>query len=269
LDEETAIDLIDNQKAYLAALFLFIGAMGKSAQFPFHTWLADAMAGPTPVSALLHAATMVAAGVYLLIRVGEFFEPVYPIVAFVGSFVALFAATMAIANNDLKKIIAFSTLSQLGYMFAAIGLKAPIIAFFHLFTHAFFKALLFMGAGNVMHAANDELDIRKMGGFFKSLPITAIFMIIGSLSLSGIFPLSGFFSKDLILEVSFEENKIAWLTLLVSAFLTAFYSFRLIFVVFFGEEKKGFHLHEASLIALLSMFPLAILAIIAGVLAII
>ncbi len=255
----------------LIGIFLFIGAMGKSAQFPFHTWLADAMEGPTPVSALIHAATMVTAGVFLIIRSYPLYSQIPDVgffIATLGAFVAVFAASMALVNQDLKRIIAYSTLSQLGYMFVAAGLGAYWIALFHLMTHAFFKSLLFLGAGNVMHAMDDELNIFKMGGLRKTMKWTAIMMIIGSLALAGIYPFAGFFSKDKILAVAFDSNHyILWFMLWVGAGMTAFYSFRLIMLVFFGDErykKYGFHPHEAYWYMLLAMAPLAILAIIAG-----
>ncbi len=250
---------------------LFLGAMGKSAQFPLHTWLADAMEGPTPVSALIHAATMVTAGVYLVIRSHELYAlipEVGYVIAALGAFVAIFAATMALVNNDMKRIIAYSTLSQLGYMFVAAGLGAYWVALFHLATHAFFKSVLFLGAGNVMHAMNDELDIRKMGGLHKKMKATSYIMIIASLALAGIFPLAGFFSKDKILEAAFNADAILiWGTLLITAGLTAFYSFRLVMRIFFGEQNysdKDFHPHEAKWFAIAAMLPLAALAIIAG-----
>ena len=225
----------------LIGILLFIGAMGKSAQFPLHTWLADAMAGPTPVSALIHAATMVTAGVYLIIRANPIYEMIPHIglmIAYLGAFVAIFAASMALVNNDLKRIIAYSTLSQLGYMFVAGGLGYYAIALFHLTTHAFFKSLLFLGAGNVMHAMNDKLDISKMGALWKLLRFTAILMIIASVALAGIYPFAGFFSKDKILESAFVEGNFGiYIVLLLSAFLTAFYSFRLIMLVFFAPKK--------------------------------
>ncbi|EGK7514613.1 NADH-quinone oxidoreductase subunit L [Campylobacter lari] len=252
----------------LIALLLFVGAMGKSAQFPFHAWLADAMAGPTPVSALIHAATMVTAGVYLVIRAGELYLQVPEVgyfIAILGAFVALFAASMAMVAKDLKRIIAYSTLSQLGYMFVAAGLGAYAIALFHLATHAFFKSLLFLGAGNVMHAMNDKLDISKMGGLYKSMRFSAILMLIGSLALAGIYPFAGFFSKDLILGFSFiSHHHGIFLVLLIAAFMTAFYSFRLLMLVFFTPKRHEEHPHEASKIALFAMSPLALLAIIAG-----
>jgi NADH-quinone oxidoreductase subunit L len=264
---------IDHTVLSIAAIFLFIGAMGKSAQFPFHTWLADAMEGPTPVSALIHAATMVTAGVYLMVRSHELFAltpEVSFFVACLGSFVAAFAATMGLVNRDLKRIIAYSTLSQLGYMFVAAGLGAYWVALFHLMTHAFFKALLFLGAGNVMHAMHDELDIKKMGGLYKPMRGTAIMMILASVALAGIYPFAGFFSKDKILEIAFgTHHYVLWATLLITAVLTAFYSFRLIMLVFFGKENYKEHFpslnpHEAYWYMLAAMAPLAILAVIAG-----
>ncbi|MBF7067439.1 NADH-quinone oxidoreductase subunit L [Campylobacter volucris] len=258
----------DNKILILIAILLFIGAMGKSAQFPFHTWLADAMAGPTPVSALIHAATMVTAGVYLVIRAGDLYFQVSEVgyfIAVLGAFVALFAASLAMVAKDLKRIIAYSTLSQLGYMFVAAGLGAYAIALFHLATHAFFKSLLFLGAGNVMHAMNDKLDISKMGGLYKNMRFSAILMSIGSLALAGIYPFAGFFSKDLILGFSFiSHHHGIFLALLIAAFMTAFYSFRLLMLVFFTPKRHDEHPHEASKIALLAMTPLALLAIIAG-----
>ena len=255
----------------LIGIFLFIGAMGKSAQFPFHTWLADAMEGPTPVSALIHAATMVTAGVFLVIRANQVFSMIPDVglfIASLGAFVAVFAASMALVHNDLKKIIAYSTLSQLGYMFVAGGLGAYWIALFHLMTHAFFKSVLFLGAGNVMHAMDDELNIKKMGGLGEKMKWTMIIMTIASLALSGIYPFAGFFSKDKILEVAFSEHAyILWAMLWIGAGMTAFYSFRLVMLVFFGEERYkryGFHPHEASALMIWAMTPLALFATFGG-----
>ncbi|MDP3588401.1 MAG: NADH-quinone oxidoreductase subunit L [Sulfuricurvum sp.] len=252
-------------------IFLFIGAMGKSAQFPLHTWLADAMEGPTPVSALIHAATMVTAGVYLVVRANPIYSEIPDVgnaIASLGAFVAMFAATMALVNRDMKRIIAYSTLSQLGYMFVAAGLGAYWVALFHLMAHAFFKALLFLGAGNVMHAMHDELDPFKMGGLKKSMKVTWIFMTLASVALAGIYPLAGFFSKDLILEVAFvEQHYILYTVLLLTAGLTAFYSFRLVALIFHGNERHlehGIHPHEAYSFMLYAMAPLAVLAVIAG-----
>ncbi|ACZ11187.1 NADH-quinone oxidoreductase subunit L [Sulfurospirillum deleyianum] len=261
----------DNALITTMGIFLFIGAMGKSAQFPLHTWLADAMEGPTPVSALIHAATMVTAGVYLVIRAGELYSMVPDVgfaIASLGAFVALFAASMALVNNDLKRIIAYSTLSQLGYMFVAAGLGAYWIALFHLMTHAFFKSLLFLGAGNVMHAMHDELNIKKMGGLYGSMKATAILMSVASVALAGIYPFAGFFSKDKILEVAFNEGAyFLWFALFIGAGLTAFYSFRLVMLVFFGEKehiKYGVHPHEAQPFVIYALLPLGLLAVVAG-----
>ncbi|MBN1838921.1 MAG: NADH-quinone oxidoreductase subunit L [Campylobacterales bacterium] len=271
--EEVFATLKDLDSVVVATIgiFLFIGAMGKSAQFPLHTWLADAMEGPTPVSALIHAATMVTAGVYLVIRCGELYSMIPDVgfaIASLGAFVALFAASMALVNNDLKRIIAYSTLSQLGYMFVAAGLGAYWIALFHLMTHAFFKSLLFLGAGNVMHAMHDELNIKKMGGLYGSMKATAILMSVASVALAGIYPLAGFFSKDKILEVAFNEGAyFLWFALFIGAGLTAFYSFRLVMLVFFGEKeyiKHGFHPHEAQPFVIYALLPLGLLAVIAG-----
>ncbi len=255
----------------LIGIFLFIGAMGKSAQFPFHTWLADAMEGPTPVSALIHAATMVTAGVFLVIRANQVFSLIPEVglfIASLGAFVAVFAASMALVHNDLKKIIAYSTLSQLGYMFVAGGLGAYWVALFHLMTHAFFKSVLFLGAGNVMHAMDDELNIKKMGGLGDKMKWTMVIMTIASLALSGIYPFAGFFSKDKILEVAFSEHAyILWAMLWIGAGMTAFYSFRLVMLVFFGEERYkryGFHPHEAGALMLWAMAPLALFATFGG-----
>ncbi len=252
-------------------IFLFIGAMGKSAQFPLHTWLADAMEGPTPVSALIHAATMVTAGVYLVVRAFPLYDLIPDVglfIASLGAFVAMFAATMALVNRDMKRIIAYSTLSQLGYMFVAAGLGAYWVALFHLMAHAFFKALLFLGAGNVMHAMHDELDPFKMGGLKTSMKWTWILMTLASVALAGIYPLAGFFSKDLILEVAFvQDHYILYTVLLLTAGLTAFYSFRLVALIFHGDERHlehGIHPHEAYNFMLYAMLPLAILAVIAG-----
>ena len=254
-----------------AAIALFIGAMGKSAQFPLHTWLTDAMEGPTPVSALIHAATMVTAGVFLVIRANPLFSvtpEVSYFIAALGTFVAFFAASMALVNRDLKRIIAFSTLSQLGYMFAAAGLGAYWIALFHLAAHAFFKALLFLGAGNVMHAMHDELDIFKMGGLKKAMRGTYIYMGLASLALAGIPFFAGFFSKDAIIETAWNEGTIVlWAILVVTAGMTAFYSFRQVFLTFHGKaryDESSLHPHEMYKFVLIAMSPLALLAMVAG-----
>jgi len=262
---------LDHGTIVAIAIFLFIGAMGKSAQFPFNTWLANAMEGPTPVSALIHAATMVTAGVYLVIRANEIFTIVPEVgyfIAGLGAFVAIFAASQALVATNMKKIIAYSTLSQLGYMFAAAGLGAYWIALFHLATHAFFKSVLFLGAGNVMHATNDEINIKKMGGLRKHMPYTALIMTIASLALAGFPFLAGFYSKELILGAAFGEHAyIVWATLWFTAGLTAFYSFRLVMYVFYGKENYDHdkvHPHETYPFVIAAMTPLAILAISAG-----
>ncbi len=266
-----AMPALDTSVLTAMGIFLFIGAMGKSAQFPLHTWLADAMEGPTPVSALIHAATMVTAGVYLVVRANPLYDLIPDVglfIASLGAFVAMFAATMALVNRDMKRIIAYSTLSQLGYMFVAAGLGAYWVALFHLMAHAFFKALLFLGAGNVMHAMHDELDPFKMGDLKTSMKWTWIFMTLASVALAGIYPLAGFFSKDLILEVSFvEHHYILYTVLLLTAGLTAFYSFRLVALIFHGDDRhteNGVHPHEAYNFMLYAMLPLAILAVVAG-----
>jgi len=265
------IGTLDHGLIVTIAIFLFIGAMGKSAQFPFNTWLANAMEGPTPVSALIHAATMVTAGVYLVVRGNEIFTIVPEVgyfIAGLGAFVAIGAATMALVATNIKKIIAYSTLSQLGYMFVAAGLGAYWVALFHLATHAFFKSVLFLGAGNVMHAMNDEISIKKMGGLKKHMPYTALIMTVASVALAGIFPLAGFWSKDLILEVAFGSHAyVIWTILWITAGLTAFYSFRLVMYVFYGEENYDHdkqHPHETYPFVIAAMTPLAILAVVAG-----
>ncbi|MCX6077656.1 MAG: NADH-quinone oxidoreductase subunit L [Campylobacterales bacterium] len=265
------VGALDKEVLTWMGIFLFIGAMGKSAQFPLHTWLADAMEGPTPVSALIHAATMVTAGVYLVVRANPLYDLIPNVglfIASLGAFVALFAASMALVNRDMKRIIAYSTLSQLGYMFVAAGLGAYWVALFHLMAHAFFKALLFLGAGNVMHAMHNELDPFKMGGLRKVMKGTFIMMTLASVALAGIYPFAGFFSKDLILEVGFvEHHYIIYTVLLFTAGLTAFYSFRLVALIFHGEERYklfGIHPHEAYKFMLVAMSPLLLLAIIAG-----
>src|SRR5476649_2244197 len=220
----------------LTCLLLFMGAMGKSAQFLLHTWLPDAMEGPTPVSALIHAATMVTAGVFMVARLSPLFElapNAQAVVMFFGATTAFFAATVGLVQNDIKRIVAYSTCSQLGYMFVAMGAGAYSVGIFHLFTHAFFKALLFLGSGSVIHAMSGEQDMRKMGGLRKLIPVTYVLMWIGSLALAGIPPFAGYFSKDIILEAAFEEGRwygeFAWVLGVAAAFMTAFYSARLLF----------------------------------------
>jgi len=268
-----AFATLDTPTLSWIGIFLFIGAMGKSAQFPLHTWLADAMEGPTPVSALIHAATMVTAGVYLVIRSNELYTLIPHVglfIASLGTFVAIFAASMALVNRDMKRVIAYSTLSQLGYMFAAAGLGAYWVALFHLMAHAGFKALLFLGAGNVMHSMHDELDPFKMGGLKKVMKWTWIMMVVGSLALAGIIPFAGFFSKDTILEAAYSGNHmVIYGVLLFTAGLTAFYSFRLVALIFHGEERYklfGIHPHEAYKFMLWAMSPLLLIAVGAGML---
>lgn len=258
----------------LICLLLFIGAMGKSAQIGLHTWLADAMEGPTPVSALIHAATMVTAGVFLVIRFSPLFElspSVLTFITYIGAITAVFAASIALVQNDIKKIIAYSTCSQLGYMFFACGLGAYPVALFHLMTHAFFKALLFLGAGNVIYSMHHEQDIRKMGGLWNKIPVTYGLMLIGSLALAGIYPFAGYFSKDLIIEVAYAKNSnagfMAFTLGLVGAVFTAFYSWRLLFLTFHGKCQYK-DAHEAPRIMIYPLFVLAFGAIFSGLLAV-
>ncbi|MCE2687705.1 MAG: NADH-quinone oxidoreductase subunit L [Rickettsiales bacterium] len=259
----------------IICIFLFIGAMGKSAQIGLHVWLADAMEGPTPVSALIHAATMVTAGVFLVARcspIFEYSEVALSMITIVGAITALFSATIAITQNDIKKIIAYSTCSQLGYMFFACGLSAYSVAIFHLATHAFFKALLFLSAGSVIHAMHHEQNIQRMGGLYKKIPLTCAMMWIGSLALAGFPPLAGFFSKDLILEVAYQSHhkfgKLAYIAGITSAFLTAFYSWRLIFLVFYGKNRGDHHsfkdAHESPKTMTIPLIILSIGSIFAG-----
>lgn len=251
-----------------SAILLFCGAIGKSAQFPLHVWLPDAMEGPTPVSALIHAATMVAAGVYLVGRSFPLFSlsaAAMQVVAVVGAFTAIFAATIAITQNDIKKVLAYSTISQLGYMMFALGMGAYVAGMFHLMTHAFFKALLFLGSGSVIHATGTQ-DIREMGGLFKKMKVTAITFIIGTLALAG-FPLTaGFFSKDYILGFAYAQNKYIFFIIgIITAFFTAFYMFRVIFVVFFGNPKKDdIHAHESPKVMTIPLIILAVLSVVPG-----
>ncbi len=252
------------------ALFLFIGAVGKSAQIPLYVWLPDAMAGPTPVSALIHAATMVTAGVYMVARSSILFvsaPAILTVVAVVGVITALFAATIGLVQNDIKKVLAYSTISQLGYMFLALGVGAFSAGLFHLMTHAFFKALLFLGAGSIIHAMHEEQSIQNYGGLKKYMPATFVTFVIGSLAISGIPPLSGFFSKDEILWFSFANgNVLYWGIGVFTALLTAFYIFRVVYLTFMGKErfKKDKHPHESPKLMTLSLFALAVLATIGG-----
>lgn len=261
----------------LIGVLLFLGACGKSAQLGLHTWLPDAMEGPTPVSALIHAATMVTAGVFLMARMSPVMEyaPVaLAIVTVVGASTALFAATIGCVQNDIKRIIAYSTCSQLGYMFFAAGVGAYQVSVFHLFTHAFFKALLFLGAGSVIHAMSDEQDIRKMGGIWTKIPVTYAVMWVGSLALAGIPFFAGYYSKDAILEAAYAAHSgvgtYAWVCGMVAAFLTAFYSWRLLILTFHGKPRADHHtmehVHESPAVMLIPLLVLAAGAVLAGAL---
>ena len=252
-------------------LLLLVGATGKSAQIPLYTWLPDAMAGPTPVSALIHAATMVTAGIYLIARSNALFSLApftQSVITIVGLATALLAASIAIRQNDIKKVLAYSTVSQLGFMFIALGTGYYVAAVFHVLTHAFFKALLFLGSGSVIHAMGGEQDIRKMGGLHKHMKITSITFLIGCLAISGIPGLSGFFSKDEILAGVFGNNKIFYGLALFAAMLTAFYMFRLYFITFTGKfrgtSEQQHHLHESPWLMTLPLITLAVLSVIGG-----
>src|SRR3972149_5813706 len=255
------------------ALLLFLGACGKSAQLPLHTWLPDAMEGPTPVSALIHAATMVTAGVYMVARSHALFERsgvALEVVAWVGVATALFAATIGLVQPDIKRVLAYSTVSQLGYMFAAVGLGAYAAGIFHLVTHAFFKALLFLGAGSVIHGLGGEQDLRKMGGLSSRMVTTTIMTTVGAMGLAGFPGLSGFFSKDEILAAAFHEgHRVIWAMLLLAAFMTAFYSSRLLFLAFYSAPRMtkdaAHHVHESPSVMTLPLWALAILTAVTGV----
>ncbi len=270
---QEAVKAVKSGDAYLttATVCLFIGAMGKSAQLPLFTWLPDAMAGPTPVSALIHAATMVTAGIYLVVR-NHFLFSLTPatldLILYVGLATALFAATIGLRQNDIKKVLAYSTVSQLGFMFIALGTGAFTTGFFHVFTHAFFKALLFLGAGSVIHALHHEQDMRFMGGLKKKLPITWITFLIGTTAISGIPPLAGFFSKDEILAFLYAKNPILWGLALLGSLMTAFYMFRLYFLVFHGSYRGDAHteshIHESPISMTLPLMVLAACSLIAG-----
>ncbi len=254
-----------------AALCLFIGATGKSAQIPLYTWLPDAMAGPTPVSALIHAATMVTAGIFMITRLNFIFDltpDVQSSIAVIGAITALVAATIGLVQNDIKKVLAYSTVSQLGLMFLALGLGAYEVAVFHVITHAFFKACLFLGSGSVIHALHGEQDMRNMGGLKKAMPITYITMLVSSLAISGVPVFSGFFSKDEILLTAFHHNIPLWVVASVASIMTAFYMFRLMFLTFFNEfrgtEEQKHHLHESPALITFPLIVLAILATIGG-----
>ncbi len=252
-------------------LLLFVGAMGKSAQIPLYTWLPDAMAGPTPVSALIHAATMVTAGIYMITRTNIFYthsEMAQTVVAIIGISTALLAATIAIKQNDIKKVLAYSTVSQLGYMFLGLGVGAYSGAVFHVITHAFFKALLFLAAGSVIHAMHHEQDIRKMGGLKSKLPITHITFLIGCIAIAGVPPFSGFFSKDEILAAAYAKNPIYWFLGVVGAAMTAFYMFRLYATTFLGQfrgtDAQASHLHESPISMTIPLIILAVLSAVGG-----
>ena len=294
LDFDTVFSSVNTLKSSNISLFgtefilldvictlLFLGAMGKSAQFLFHTWLPDAMEGPTPVSALIHAATMVTAGVFLVARASYLFEFVSPMVSgfiiLVGVITSLFAASVALTQFDIKRVIAYSTCSQLGYMFFAAGVGAYQAAIFHLFTHAFFKAMLFLGAGSVIHAMHHEQDMRNMGGLRRKIPMTFFLMLIGTIAITGlgipsVFGFSGFYSKDMILEVAFASPRLyadfAFFVGIFVAFLTSFYSWRLMFLVFFGQSRSDAHTfshaHEAPMVMALPVIMLSLGAIFAG-----
>lgn len=274
LDKQGALTVI--------ALLLFMGAMGKSAQFLLHTWLPDAMEGPTPVSALIHAATMVTAGVFMVARMSPIFEQsetALLVVTIIGAITAFFAATVGLVQNDIKRVIAYSTCSQLGYMFVALGVGAYGAATFHLFTHAFFKALLFLGAGSVIHAVSDEQDMRRMGGLRKLIPTTYWMMVIGTVALTGVgipgtmIGASGFFSKDAIIESAFASHSaasgFAFTMMIIAAAFTSFYSWRLIFMTFHGKPRATaevmHHVHDSPPVMLIPLYVLAIGALFAGV----
>jgi len=250
---------------------LFVGAMGKSAQIPLYTWLPDAMAGPTPVSALIHAATMVTAGVYMVVRSNVLYTlapATLAFVAIIGTVTALFAGTIALAQTDIKKVLAYSTVSQLGYMFAALGAGAYASGLFHVTTHAFFKALLFLAAGSVIHAMSGEQDIRRMGGLKKKLPITFLVFLIGTLAIAGVPPFAGFFSKDEILAAVYSQNKFLFVLLAATSVITAYYMFRVLLLTFYGSfrgtHEQEHHLHESPKVMTVPLLILAVLSTIGG-----
>lgn len=251
----------------ITAILIFIGAMGKSGQFPLHTWLPDAMEGPTPVSALIHAATMVAAGVYLVATMFPLFSAsavAMQTVAIVGAFTAIFAASIGLVQTDIKRVLAYSTVSQLGYMMLALGSAGYVAGIFHLTTHAFFKALLFLAAGSVIHAVHTQ-NINKMGGLQKKMKVTGALFLIGTLAISGVPLLSGFFSKDEILAAAWMNgNYVLFILAVIAAFLTAFYMFRLYFLVFTGEAKTKEDVRESPRVMTYPMIVLGVLAVVAG-----
>ncbi len=269
-----AIPHLDQPWLEVTCFLLLVAAIAKSAQLPLHTWLPDAMEGPTPVSALIHAATMVTAGVYLVARMHPLYDVAvyaHDAVAIVGALTAIFAATIAIVQTDIKRVLAYSTMSQIGYMVMAVGLSEYSAGMFHLLSHAFFKALLFLAAGNVIHAMADEQDIRKYGGLLRQLPLTSICFLIGSLSLSGILPFVGFWSKDMILGEAFSRSvplyMALWAVGVVTAFITAFYTGRLWWIAFMGKpsaERPVEHPHEAPLVMVVPVVILAVLTTVAG-----
>jgi NADH-quinone oxidoreductase subunit L len=253
------------------AFLLFVGATGKSAQIPLYVWLPDAMEGPTPVSALIHAATMVTAGVYMVTRMNAVFQlapAAMAVVATIGAVTALFAGTMALVQNDIKRVLAYSTVSQLGYMFLALGVGAFAAGIFHLMTHAFFKALLFLGSGSVIHAMSGEQDMRKMGALWSKIPITARTFVIAAIAISGIPPLAGFVSKDAILGAAFDARPLLWVVGFITAGMTAFYMFRLVNMTFFGESRVSHdaehHLHESPSSMTVPLMILAVLSVVGG-----
>ncbi len=260
-----------NGTLIVITLLLFIGACGKSAQLPLFTWLPDAMAGPTPVSALIHAATMVTAGIYMIARSSVLFDlaPVTQnVIAIIGMATALIAALIALTQTDIKKVLAYSTVSQLGYMFLGLGVGAYTGSFFHVLTHAFFKALLFLGAGSVIHAMHHEQDMRHMGGLKGKLKTTFATMMIGTIAIAGLPPFSGFFSKDEILAYAFQQNQILWIMGVFTAFLTSFYMFRMMFLTFYGKYRgthhEESHIHESPKAMTMPLIILAILSILGG-----
>lgn len=262
---------IDMAWLSIAALCLFIGACGKSAQIPLYTWLPDAMAGPTPVSALIHAATMVTAGIFMVTRLNFVFDlapDVQNVIAIVGALTSLVAAAIGLVQNDIKKVLAYSTVSQLGLMFLALGLGAYEVAVFHVITHAFFKACLFLGSGSVIHAMHGEQDMRNMGGLRKVMTITFATFLISTLAISGLPPFSGFFSKDEILMTAFHHNKALWIIASLASIMTAFYMFRLLYLTFYkdfrGTEEQKHHLHESPALITFPLIILAILALVGG-----
>lgn len=270
-DVFSKVSALDTSTVTLITVLLFVGAMGKSAQIPLYTWLPDAMAGPTPVSALIHAATMVTAGVYMVVRNNVLYSlsPVaMELVLLIGLATALFAATIALTQNDIKKVLAYSTVSQLGLMFVALGVGAYSSGIFHMVTHAFFKALLFLGAGSIIHALGNEQDIRNMGGLKKCLPITYFTFLIGVLAISGVPPFAGFFSKDEILANAFAQHPVAWGVALLTSLLTVFYMFRLFFLTFMGPTRASAHalehIHESPKSITVPLILLAILSAIGG-----